>query len=94
MQQLTEREKKSWTQASPVKYNDWFFVIVSKAWLDRAMSLDGMTIEFWEGNKHHQLDRHERSKFNYHKSESEDFMVYWRFGSCKFFVQPMGFPEE
>lgn len=94
MQQLTERERKSWCQAHPVKYNDWFFIIVSREWLDRSMSLDGMSIEFWQGDKYHQIDRHEKSKFNYHKSDSKDFMVYWKWGSFKFFIQPMSFPEE
>ena len=94
MQQLTEREKKSWTQASPVKYNDWFFIIVSKYFVQKAISLDGMTFEFWDGDKYHELDRHPKSKVDYTKSNSEDFMVYWRFGDSRFFIQPVNFTEE
>lgn len=91
---LTRRELKGWCNAHPRIYNDWFFIVVSKYFVQKAMSLDGMSFEFWDDDTYHQLDRHPRSNFNFNKSDAEDFMVYWRFGDCRFFIQPINFTEE
>ena len=91
---LSRRELKSWCDTHVHRHNDWFFIIVSKYFVQKAMSLDGMTFEFWDGDKHHELDRHPKSKVDYKKSEAEDFMVYWRFGDSRFFIQPVNFTEE
>ena len=91
---LSRRELKSWCNAHPTRYNDWLFIVISKYFVQKAMSLDGMTFEFWDGDKHHELDRHPKSKVDYTKSSSEDFMVYWRFGDSRFFIQPINFTEE
>lgn len=91
---LSKRELKGWCNAHPTRYNDWLFIVISKYFVQKAMSLDGMSIEFWDDNTYHQLDRHPKSKFDHTKSNSEDFMVYWRFGDSRFFIQPINFTEE
>lgn len=91
---LSKRELKGWCNAHPTQYNDWFFIVVSKYFVQKAMSLDGMTFEFWDADTYHQLDRHPKSKLDFSKSNSEDFMVYWKFGDSRFFIQPINFVEE
>lgn len=91
---LSKRELKGWCNAHPTRYNDWLFVVVSKYFVQKAMSLDGMSFEFWDDDTYHQLDRHPKSKFDHTKSNAEDFMVYWRFGDSRFFIQPINFTEE
>ncbi len=91
---LSKRELKGWCNAHPTRYNDWLFVVVSKYFVQKAMSLDGMSFEFWDDDTYHQLDRHPKSKLDFSKSDAEDFMVYWRFGDSRFFIQPIHFTEE
>ena len=91
MQQLTS----SFQLATPSQFNDWMFIVVDREWLWRAMSTDGMTVEFWDDDKdeHCMLVRHPKSRTDHRKTGGHSFMIYWK-SDKKFFINPVYFAEK